>query len=324
MKTLLFTMGLSVLLFSSCATILHQRTCEVQLSSSPDSMKVYASNPEDYTLTPATVVLERSTNDVMLTVEHDSLSTSIHLVSTLSPTFWALNYFTLLVGYAIDKENEKRFSYLPRSHYLIYDPVSQRIRRQNWIPNEKGQLNLRLSIPLASHFYINRGEGYGIRYGFGRGMSAGVEHYYADDKCISMNAGLFGYTAPLSYTVEPEINDEFYSRYIGLQLGGDIKRFHFDYGLQLNGTDYYEYSDSASYWENPVYSDHQVNLGLALSAHYRLSNGFSLGLNYYPSAFTWNRNEFELEYAHIFWFELIFRIEVKKPSTERAAIWVAR
>jgi hypothetical protein len=268
------------------------------------------------------VVLERASEDVTLTIAHDSLATPILLQSKLSPVFWYGNYFSGFLGCLVDLNSDKRFTYRPRSSYLIYDAARQEIRSQNWIPNEKGQWNLKISIPEGNHFYVNRGEGYGKRFGL-QGFCLGLEYYYTKDRCINSDIGrLTDRYGPITLvSVHPE--EAIFATYFDVQLGHDINRFHFDYGLQVNGTEYFEYADP-SFLGEVKFSDSQTNLGLAFSAYYRLSNGFSLGLNYYPSSPIWKDKQFTPGYAHLLWFELIFRVEVKKNSAGKSTIWVAR
>ena len=172
---------------------------------------------------------------------------------------------------------------------------------------------------------MNRGEGYGNRYAQG-GSSIGGEYYYTDDKSVFLNLGGFGYVAAFHDTSGPDIRDDFSNVYISAQFGRDIKRFQFKYGLQYNSSIHSQYLDTDSTWwyGERIFDQYEGNVGLALSAYYRQSNGFNLGLNYYPSGITWDGSKLVLQYAHQLWFELIFPVEVKRPSTRRSGIWVAR
>lgn len=60
--------------------------------------------------------------------------------------------------------------------------------------------------------------------------------------------------------------------------------------------------------------------GGGFSGYYKINNGFNLGLNYYPSLFTWHNGDFDFHYSHLIMFELIFKIKAYKPRKKLSLI----
>ena len=324
----LVILGFSILFYSSCATLMHQRTVGINIYSDVDSALVCIKDTTECYEMPATIDLVRSKSDIELIVKKDTLIKTVILDSRLSTAFWLGNILNGvgIVGYAIDLTNSKRFTY-PKNNYVFLSGNNKSdksiIRKtQKWIPPIKNQLNFKISIPEGNHFYINKGYGYGKSFGF-LGISAGVEYYFSDLYSINVDfGGITDFMLPVPAPVDYEGSyDRSFASYFDLQVGKDIKAFHIDLGIQGNRTSYYE-RETVEFFPEYIdilkYSKKQYNAGLALSGYYKINNGFNLGLNYYPSCLLWHNGDFDFHYSHLIMFELIFKIKAYRPRKEDA------
>src|ERR1035437_868794 len=308
----IFTIA-AVFIFSSCATLIHQRTTNIQVYSDIDSVRIC--NNRDTTKwfnTPTTICVERSRNDLIILAKKDSLYKMFRISSRLSTAFWLGNIFSGIgiIGYGIDLTNPKRYTY-PRNVTLSLNSTNNTgTSYKTSLTPEKGLLSLKLSIPEGNQLYLNKGHGYGNTFGF-LGISGGFEYYFTDKYCLNMDVGaLTDFSLPFPAPVDYGGNYErSFATYGDFQIGSDFKRFHYDVGIQFNRTSHYEretidlYPD---YIDILKYSKNQNNIGLALSSYYRISNGFNLGLNYYPSFFSWDNSIIQTHYSHMIFLELNF------------------
>ena len=322
----LLVFGLYILTSSSCTTLIHQKSVEVNIYSDVDSALVCLENSTECYFTPAAIDLARSESDIVLILKKDTIVKPIKLKSRLSTAFWLGNMFNGagVVGYAIDLTNPKRFTY-PKNNYVSLAGTSsfdntKPQKTQKWIPPIKNQLNLKISIPEGNYFYINKGYGYGNSFGF-LGISAGLEYYISDLYSVNLDfGGMTDFILPFPAHVDYEGEyDNSFASYLDLQIGRDIKAFHLNLGIQGNRTSYYERETVQlfpTYIDTLKYSVQQYNAGLALSGSYKITNGFNLGLNYYQSFFAWHNRDFDLRYSHLIMFELIFKMKAYRPGKE--------
>lgn len=320
--TRIFITLLIGILFSSCATLINQRSVDVNVHSDVDSLKICVNNDTSrWYYTPTWINTERSRNDLLITAKKDGVRKLIQINSKLSTAFWLGNMFSGIgvFGYAIDFTNPKRFAYPPfvTINFNSVHPYSTR-KYKTWINPEKKLLNFKISIPEGNHFYLNKGHGYGNSFGF-LGISGGVEYYFSDKYCINMDIGaltdfMVPFPAPIDYEGGYDRSSAIYG---DIQIGSDFNRFHSDLGLQYNRTSYYERETVElfpDYIDTLKYSKFQNNMGLAFSTYYRISNGFNLGINYYPSFLSWDNNKLQTHYSHLLFFEFVFKLEAFRPK----------
>jgi hypothetical protein len=323
MKTLKTVLIFGLLLMSSCATLIHKRTVGVNIYTDIDSSIVCVKDCNDCYVTPATIDLNRSKKDVILTIQKDTLQRQVILNSKLSTAFWVGNMFSGagVIGYAIDLTNPKRFTY-SKYNYVSLLNENKKLTSQKWIPPVKSQVNFKISIPEGNHFYIKKQNEYGSAFGF-LGIAVGLEYFLNDKYSINMDLGsmtdfMLPFPAPVDFEGEYERS---FASYGDLQFGCDLKNFYINLGLQFNKTSYYKRETVELfpvYIDTLKYSCNQNNIGLAFSGYYKITNGFNLGLSYLPSVFTWNKKDIDLHYAHLIMVELIFKIQVYRPLKETA------
>jgi hypothetical protein len=310
------------LLLSSCATLIHRRTVDLNVHSDTDSVKICLYNDTTrWYNTPTWINVERSRNDLLILAKKDSVQKLIQVNSKLSTAFWLGNMFSGIgvFGYAIDLTNPKRFTY-PSNITINFD--SNKLPSngyRTWLTPEKGLLAFKISIPEGNHFYINKGKGYGNSFGF-LGIAGGVEYYLSDKYSISTDIGaltdfMIPFPAPVDYFGPHESSSAVYGN---IQLGSDISRLHYAAGLQYNKTFFNKWDtipSTSEHYRRDTLSIHKVqnNLGLVLSTYYRISNGFNVGISYYPSFLSWDKKGMEAHYNHLIFFELIFKLEAYRP-----------
>lgn len=310
--------GILVLLFASCSTVLNKRKVAVYVYSDVDSAQVYINGNNTKATTPAKIYLERSKKDIALTLKMDSISKEIILKRKISKMYWFGNLFTFAgVGYLIDLSNPKRFSY-KRNNSIHFTDTCKIFRPSKFNIPVKGQINLKFSIPESNHFYINQGYGYGNSFGF-LGISGGIEYYFKDLYSVNIDVGgITDFLIPFPGAVDYHgTYSRSFASYMDLQVGKDFNAFHIDLGVQTNRTSYYKRQNESLY---PVYIDtllysvQQYNTGFAFSGYYKLTNGFNIGMNYYPSFLSWNNGVFDTHYTHLIMFELLFKIKAYSPN----------
>ena len=315
----------TIFIFSSCATLIHQRSVDIDVHSNSDSVKICANLDTDtWYNTPTRINTIRSKNDLLITARKDSLQKTFHIKSTLSTAFWLGNLFSGagVVGYAIDFTNPKRFTY-PTYITINFDETNKSLstRYYKWLASEKNLLTFKISVPEGNYLYLNKGKGYGNAFGF-LGISGGIEYYITDKHCVNFDIGtLTDFMLPIPAPVDYMGSyDRSFATYGDLQIGRDFHRLHYDYGLQFTRTEYYERETVElfpDYIDTLKYSIKQNSIGLSISTYYRISNGFNLGINYYPSFLSLGTNKLTAHYSHLLFFELVFRIEAIKPKRKK-------
>jgi len=272
--------------------------------------------------TPTWINVERSRNDLLIIAKKDSIQKLIQVNSKLSTAFWLGNMFSGIgiFGYAVDLTNPKRFTYPPNITIDFKSNNYSSKKYRTWLTPEKGLLAFKISIPEGNHFYINKGKRYGNSFGF-LGISGGVEYYLSDKYSISSDIGaltdfMIPFPAPVDYFGPHEASSAVYGN---VQIGSDISRLHYGAGLQYNKTFFNKWDTIPSTYEHysrDTLSIHKVqnNLGLVFSTYYRISNGFNVGISYYPSFLSWDKKGVEAHYNHLIFFELIFKLEAYRPK----------
>jgi hypothetical protein len=311
-------------LFASCATVLNEPWIEVKVRSSIDSLKICVNNDTaKWYEVPVKLKVDRSKQDLLITTKKDSVANQIPVESKYDFKYMYGNIETFGIGYIIDRKSLKKYTY-PKSVFIGMEDgrfVSQSGYRRWKKQPERHLLNLKISIPEANHFYMDKGDRYGESFGY-LGISGGFEYYFSNKYCINMDVGSlmdFIFPIPAPYDVIGAYNRSF-ATYGDLQIGSDYRRLHYDIGLQFTKTLYVERETVElfpEYFDTLKYSKYQKNIGMALSAYFRLTKFFNLGLNYYPSFFVLEKTGIKSHYSHLLFFELSFRIEAFRPKNRK-------
>lgn len=307
----LILIALGMILYS-CSTLTNKGTVDVIVYSDVDSVKVFINNDTSlWYKTPAKISVIRSSKDILITAKNDSLKKEVIINSKLSNEFLYGNLLTYGIGYLIDLNSSKRFTYPEFIPIEFKEHTQYQTNDRAWLNPGKGCLNFKISIPEGNHFYQNIGKGYGSTFGF-LGISFGAEYYFTDDFCINFDiGGLTDFMMPVPAPVDfMGSHESTFGTYGDIQIGRDFNRFHFDLGLQYFRTSFYRVETLElfpQYIDSLTYSYAYNNIGLSFSIYYKLSNWFNLGLNYYPSFMGWDSNKINWHYTHLFFFEILFK-----------------
>ena len=114
---------LTILLSTSCATLINTRIVRVNVYSETDSVKVHFNNDSLnwYNLPTSTDVI-RSKNSLMITAQKDTTQKKIEVKRKISTAFWLGNLAfgpVGIVGYIVDLTNHKKFTY-PQTIFIDY------------------------------------------------------------------------------------------------------------------------------------------------------------------------------------------------------------
>jgi hypothetical protein len=305
--------------FTSCATIINRRTTDVKIISKKDPVKFYINGDSStWNNTPQTLAIERSRSDLVITAKKDTVQKTFLIRSKLSTAFWLGNIFCGgLAAYAVDLFSPKRFTY-PSEISIDFDKNTYSIQKTLSDP-EKGLLNLSFSIPEGNLFYMRKEKGYGSFAGF-LGLTGGAQYYISNTHSIDLNAGIAGdlllpIPVPVDYFGPHTTSSVFF---VAAKFGSDYKRIHYAAGFQFNRSFYNRYNIAGSgAAHDSTFSINQNNAGLALSAYYRFSRTFSIGVNYDPSLIAWENKKTNFQYSHLIFLDLLFQFEIRRPEKKK-------
>jgi hypothetical protein len=309
---LIFIIALGITLYS-CCTLTNKRTVDVTIDSDIDSVKICINKDTlHWYTTPATISLERSDKYFLITAKKDTLLKELIIRSHSSNNYAFTNLLTLGIGYFVDRNNPKRFTYPEYIPIQFKDHSQDEIKSKAWLKPWKGCLNFKISIPEGNHFYQNIGTGYRTTFGF-NGISLGAEYYFTDKYCINFDVGgltdIFVPFGPVDYFGSFNTSSALYG---DIQIGCDYDIMHFDFGLQYHKTFYNHFVDEEYYTpainDSLSYTYSFNNYGLAFSTYFKITNWFNLGLNYYPSFIGWDDDKkVNIHYTHLLFFEVLFK-----------------
>jgi hypothetical protein len=337
-----------VVLFSSCATLVHERYYPVEISSDqPETQIIY--NERKYT-TPAEIVVPRSDEPLQLTVVNDSVKKELFIPSRLSYSYWIGNLPWLLYavpfGWLVELDNPKSRTYGSELIIQTIDTVTYSVKYPflRWKnpsknnPYKKGQINLLVSLPEINLFYLRSFDN-SVKNGVAfPGIGAGFEYYYANTQALQLRADVLlrGPLFPYGYWYDDFSDWEDSGDWTGQKTVNRTTIYNFSltnnwqkdrlvigYGINYAVNKWSEHSD---YWNNQWneecgytqqldYSEdkRQINhsLGFVFNTYYRLSNHFYLGVIYRPSVYCFSPSP-QFRYEHTVSVDLAWKIPLKK------------
>ena len=169
---------LTVLLSTSCATLINTRTVRVNVFSDTDSVKVHFNNDSlNWHNLPTNIDVIRSKNNLMITTQKDTTQKQIEVKRRLSTAFWLGNLsfgpFDVL-GYIVDLTNHKRFTY-PKTIFIDYN-------NNRYYTLQKSLYNNQIKFsPIKTMNLINPGFELSYEREFGRKFSTQVSAAYLVD-----------------------------------------------------------------------------------------------------------------------------------------------
>jgi len=282
MKNLLYIVPL--LFLHSCATLLNnERTMLTVYTDKPTQIQY-----ENFDLTvneKQRILVTRRPEPLIIEAKQDSLEKTFVLPPRLSGMLW-MNVYNYGVGLIVDHFSPKKYTYQKESYlnFKTSDP-----RPEKFAPQRKGQLYLNFSIPYFNWFSMQPlYEGRKKSIGF-FGYDFGADFNYTDKKFISLNHGVItDFPIPLPVPLDYFSSYEtMHSKYYTISDNIRLKNISFGYGLSYNENNW-RFIDRS--WQIGEVDDSQTTdmsratqqgmVGLNLSAQWRLTKHFHLGLNY--------------------------------------------
>lgn len=184
---------------------------------------------------------------------------------------------------------------------------------------EKGLLKLSLSVPEGNLFYMRQAKGYASSGGF-LGLTGGAQYYISNKHSIDLNSGiaidnLLPIPVPVDYFGPHTTSSIFF---VAAKFGGDYGKIHYAAGAQYNRSFFNSYDISGSIPSHDSSSTiTQNSAGLTLSAYYRFSKTFSIGVNYNPSLIAWENKKANFQYSHLIFLDLLFQFEIYRPKNKK-------
>ncbi|WEK34611.1 MAG: hypothetical protein P0Y53_19160 [Candidatus Pseudobacter hemicellulosilyticus] len=325
-KTGIFLVPFGLLLLTSCATIILNKSYEVPIYSNQPNAQVKMADTQ-FTL-PARINLKRSKEDLKLTLIIDSVEKDYIVEAGPNPTFVWLNLAGLYAApfyYAVDLTNPKRFYYgklivldTRDSICIIRNSFGYRFNKyMASLPVQpKGRIDWHFSLPHMNS-YAFRPNGESTRWGFGFfGLSTGLDYYHRDGQFLQLTiAGitniLVPFPAPIDLSGEHEA---FYALTTSLSNNHRFGRLSLGYGLSYSRNTWeWQYHDR---FDPPPPSRAPVTKTLSsfgghFSGYFQTGKHFQIGAIYRPGFFRPGADE-PWAYEHSISVDFAWKIRLRK------------
>ncbi|GAA4316979.1 hypothetical protein GCM10023149_14300 [Mucilaginibacter gynuensis] len=301
-----FTLTISCLLFSSCATLLLQERSE--------TITVHTEQPATITVNKTSVEtiknkakfkVEKSKKPLRITVETDSAKQAINIKAKNAFTYYMdMVYFG---SGLVVINNPKRFTY-PSHIYIKQGDTSLRYNTFSFL-HKKGDVLLHVSTPYINIFRMHpKNEGIQSNAGY-MGISFGLDYYHSKNQFINLTT-----SAALDFEmIVPAVvhygkaHEHMETSWLSLSNNHKIKRLSLGYGLSYNrntwvlhrGTDT---TDVTTTYKNKT----NYAMGVVFNGYWQFSKTFNIGVIYRPS-FIGLRNS-PSTYEHLISFDFAWKI----------------
>jgi hypothetical protein len=310
MKSILLIL-LTACLFSSCATIFNDKHKTITLITNKPTLVVYQNDTFSTKKNELNLTLVRAKKNVELSFLSDSIQKTIILPYKNSRAFMWNFYPSYGIGYILDWNNPKRYTYPQNVYVNMEDTMTKIITFQ---PNHQS-LFFRISSPYINNFISHfQDESYDKDGGFW-GATFGLEYYYKKNAFLTLS---YGYIASLSFPILPIDIDLFNNKmtsssFASLTHNHQIKRFSFGYGLSLGNNNFRRSSYFLLTQDEVKTKKYHLALGLMTTAHYQVGTYFQMGLIYRPTFLRFNI-ENPIQYEHVISLDLGLKFCLKKGN----------
>jgi len=319
-KTILFLIIISTL-FSSCSTILKSKTYKLKVTSDLKDAKV-KTNDSIYEL-PNYIKVERSKNDLNLTLVSDTLSLDYTVKASLHQTFLFWNLLGTIAAplyYAIDFTNDKRFHY--GDHVYLNSKDTVRVLSppliKSWKdfidekhPRSKNDINLSISIPYVNSFNFNL-EDYGSRSNTGfLGIAAGLEYFYKSNKYIGVKyASAIDFFVPIPVSPGGEVRERFGTTFFEITDNFKFGRLNVGYGINY-ATNNWRFTEGIDTENEFKITRKSKSLGITVNSYFQLGRSFFIGIMYRPTFYTIKPTT-GFQYEHLISLDFTWKIPLRK------------
>lgn len=243
----------------------------------------------------------------------DNLTKSIAVEPTYS--FWYLSniLFNYGIGMFVDAKKPKIYTYPEKIFINSTDTVTRYFKYGK--ANNKGELNLHLSLPHINTFMLRpEKEGTKTNTGFW-GISIGLDYYHSKNQFIHTGiSGVLDFFVPVPAAVDIGGEHELMSSsYFSLSNNHKLKRFTLGYGLSYarNSWDlrYYDRFGSPPPARNPVKKSSNA-FGFIFPAYFQTGKYFNIGVVYRPSFYRPGITD-NFQYEHLISIDFGWKIRLK-------------
>lgn len=348
MLKILLSCALLIIISTSCATLVNNRTTRLYLQTTSPVTIVQDNDTLRFGSDElATFYVDRSNKPFVISVANDSLSKKMVYNPKLS-TMYYLNilYPPLWPGLLIDLKSNKRFD------YTRYTYLDDRLEPQKL--SHKSKKQLKLGKLTAESFHLNQADETTYRGDWifdlpipfvyightatkpafsGRnnkmsvlGLAAGLSYYYKDNRFLNLTGSI---SAAGDITVGGQSegwDDEDRINTYSLTLSNNHRqrKTSFGYGLAYNYYSWwnYTYLGNDEHAQLPYYTynrSHKYSkmssLGFVLNGYYYFTDSFAVGLIYKPTFVRLKPNdESRFAYEHQITLDFAFKIRLNKRN----------
>lgn len=318
LKSNLLVFVLSIMLLSSCASILNSYHQDVKVHTSAPAVVVYKKDSISTKNNKVVLSLQRNDHVKEIRVYYaDSLEKTIVVRPFKSVGYWLNIPCTYGIGLLVDKNNDKRYGHPNHIYVKIKDTLTGNgyATYNNFDRNfRKGTFKLHVSLPWVNSFYLHPSqESAKSNTGF-MGVSIGLDYYHVNNQYLSLSTRaatdfLVPFPAPYDFSGEHEFMNYFS---VSLTNNYNLNRFSLGYGFTVakNTWDlrYYKRWDPPLPSRDPVSKSHYT-LGLTFPAYIQLAKSFNIGVIYSPSFYRPALLE-KFKYEHLIHLDFAWKIRL--------------
>lgn len=308
-KGRIYTVGIILFLNSSCASIFNGRHTTTKIYTTRASKIIFNSDTIKTFANKAKIKLQRNNYSIPIIIATDSLEKRIFVKAENSFNYYC-NILTYGIGFLIDRNEAKRYSYPKRIFINSLDTLSRYFRYDQ--DDKKGQWQLHLSLPHINNFLL-RPENEPVKSNTGFwGISLGMDYYYHNKGFTNISASVVSdFFVPIPAAVDIIGEYELMtSRFLSLSNNHKIKRFSFGYGLSysLNTWDlqFHDLFNPPPPIRPPVKKSKEA-FGLVFSSYYQVGKSFNVGLMYRPSFWQLGSRQ-PVQYEHLMSLDLAWKL----------------
>lgn len=310
-----------IITLNSCSTLLNKKTYPVYVTSNEQQATVKIKD-SIYKL-PARVQVQRSKQDLEVTLLTDSLSRKFNVQAILDPKFTYLNLTGTIfapINYAVDLTTQKKFYYgkhiflnMAQTNDTIYTKPTRIVRYLSYKPDtHQGDINAYLSVPFLNFFHFNLPNTNTSKEDTGMFLfAAGIEYYHKNNEFINIGIGSY------ANIYDSAVRDKslMFSHFLNITNNHRINRFTLGYGLGFSHNivtqKYYLYSQ----FEDEVIRIRrtQNTIDLVLSAQMQVVKNINIGLTYRPSVYRLSSPS-DFAYNHVISAEITAKLRLKKKK----------
>ena len=253
----------SLVFMTSCATLLNRRTQEIHITTDNKitDLRVYPANKLDST----TYIVTRSRQDLTIHFRLDTTEKILLLRSRNSFAFW-FNVYNYCAGMLVDWKNPKRYGY-PAYTYLKAKDTA--IQHHRFPPTPKGQLRFNLAWSPVNVFSLVSPQGRFTAFS-PLGLHTALDYCYKPDRYVSLSlGGAIGFPDNQPGAGHIKTTAVLYAN---LSNNYNVGSFDLGYGVNIAAYDLVHNTQTNN--------THNVGLGPSLSAQYRITDKFRIGLSY--------------------------------------------